>query len=390
MSITHTKYLISSFKIRSIFPQLFIITCIVDPMDFFKLKVPFFILSILINLNLFRNIKKEFLLSITLFILIPLSSVIFYEITDGTRPFEGYNYLKAYLLVIISIVFFENPNFYFKVFLKFIRLIIIANILLYLLIIIFPDIFNIIYNFGRTYDIFTIEYRDFFLGAEIPSFYFNVSPLYIFPFVHYLFNSRVEKNKINLFWFLISLLGIVATLNRTNVFIALIVVFLYSFFYNKKTLILIFPIMILLIDWIVVYQYLESIFSTTEISNMTKLGYLDEYVVKLWDTNIFLFGEGLGSYTFWSSNGVLKSVTELTYFEIIRYYGIFGAFFLIVLMLYPALKCLKKSFKTKVVGLAFLFFLIMSSTNPMLFNSIGMLMFSLILSFSYKIEIKNE
>ena len=87
-------------------------------MDFFKLKVPFFILSILINLNLFRNIKKEFLLSITLFILIPLSSVIFYEITDGTRPFEGYNYLKAYLLVIISIVFFENPNFYFKVFFK--------------------------------------------------------------------------------------------------------------------------------------------------------------------------------------------------------------------------------------------------------------------------------
>ena len=111
----------------------------------------------------------------------------------------------------------------------------------------------------------------------------------------------------------------------------------------------------ILIDWIVVYQYLESIFSTTEISNKTKLGYLDEYFVKLWDINIFLFGEGLGSYTFWSSNGVLKSVTELTYFEIVRYYGIFGAFFLIVLMLYPALKCLKKSFKTKVVGLAFLF-----------------------------------
>ncbi len=386
----NTKYVITSFKVRSIFPQLFIIACIVDPMDFSRLKVPLFLISILSNLHLFRYIHKEFLVLIIFFLLIPLLSVISYEIFDTTRPYEGYNYLKAYMLLIISVVFSENPNFYFKIFLKAIRIIIISNILLYLIIIIFPEFFNTIYNFGRTYEIFSIEYRDFFLGAEIPSFYFNVSPLYIFPFVHYLYNYRIEKSKINLFWLLVSLLGIMATINRTNIFIALIASFIYFLFYNKKILILISLIMILLIDWKLIYQYLESIFSATETSNFKKLGYLDQYIVKFGDIKIFLFGEGLGSYTFWPSNSEFKSITELTYFEMIRYYGIFGAFFLITLMLYPAFKCLKKSYKTKVAGLAFLFFLIMSSTNPMLFNSIGMLMFSLIVAYSYKIEIKNE
>lgn len=112
--------------------------------------------------------------------------------------------------------------------------------------------------------------------------------------------------------------------------------------------------------------------SVDEVSNQVKLGHFQSYLNGLSGVQI-LFGNGLASYYYSSGSDVMKSFTELTPIDFFRYFGIPLTFVLYFYLLFP-LKSLS-SLKRNNYGytIAFLLYIIMSLTNPVMFNSFGLL-----------------
>ena len=119
---------------------------------------------------------------------------------------------------------------------------------------------------------------------------------------------------------------------------------------------------------------------------------LDDYSKLFSDPITLLFGQGLGAYHFWEGRGSYYFVTELTYFEIIRNFGLFGGTLMFALLLYPIVHAfvLDRRFKEKAVVTGYAAYLVMCFSNPNLFSSMGTLILSVILATIYLSPIMNK
>ena len=158
--------------------------------------------------------------------------------------------------------------------------------------------------------------------------------------------------------------------SRNNMLIAILLpLILFWTYSNKKFLISMLYIVGFLVTIIILRDEIFSLFDASEISNFYKLMTLNDYIY-LFTNDIYslIFGQGLGAYMDWTGRG-FNFVTELTYFELIRSYGIFGALIIISLMLYPVIYAffLKPSYNYKHIILAYICYLVMSFTNPLFF-----------------------
>ena len=144
----------------------------------------------------------------------------------------------------------------------------------------------------------------------------------------------------------------------------------------------------LLAGTIFLTDVLADLLSSDEESNMTKLSLLKDYDEIFSDPKVLLFGDGLGAYRNWDSNGRYYFTSELTYFEIFRYFGLFFGLIIIYYMFYPVFYSYtnRRYIKHKHIIIAYFLYLIMSFTNPLFFSSLGMLIFSIIIAniFIYK------
>jgi hypothetical protein len=112
-----------------------------------------------------------------------------------------------------------------------------------------------------------------------------------------------------------------------------------------------------------------NVFSSDETSNSVKTGHLLSFI-KLFPDNIMtlLFGSGFAATYY--SQGVDQIVwqTELTFLDILRYFGIFGTLLFSFLMFAPL------AHKPKFLILVpYVMYFADAMTNPLLFNSTGML-----------------
>jgi len=94
-----------------------------------------------------------------------------------------------------------------------------------------------------------------------------------------------------------------------------------------------------------------------------------------------LFGKGLGSYETWSLRGDFY-ITELTFLEVFRNFGLPMGLVMLILMIYPILYAfiLRPSYRDKHIIIAYTAYLIMCMTNPLFFSSTGMLILAIILA----------
>lgn len=119
-------------------------------------------------------------------------------------------------------------------------------------------------------------------------------------------------------------------------------------------------------------------FNPEEFSNKIKLGLINDYLnIFILDYKTFLFGQGLGVEIFWPAKDGVNFLSELTYFELIRNFGIFGAITILYLLLKQTMLAFN-SFDQKYLAISFFGFLGLCFSNPNLFNSNGMLIFTIL------------
>ena len=391
---------ISNSSIRFLFFS-FVLLTLFDPMDkLIGLKVPIFCLCMflcfvtLINTEIISKLPISMIIVIFLLILIPLQSIFFYFLNDGNPRYEGFMLLKAYLFSTFSIFIYVYRIDAFKYIAIACNILAIAILLVSLIIILFPEFAMPLYHFGNKYVIFSIDQGRSYGGeqAYFQSYFVTSSMLVIS--IGYYFNRLFHEgisNKILLI-LCINIFAMFLAGTRNNMIISLILPFaLWLQFTNKKTFI---TILILILSTVIIITFKTELFfffSITEPSNFAKLQTLHRYLeIFSSDTNVLIFGQGIGSYETWPYRGD-KFITELTYFEIIRSYGIFVGLVLIFIMFLPLLKTIyNQNFKDRFVFFPYLFYLIMSATNPLYFSSMGMLIFSAYIASLYLHKKRNE
>jgi hypothetical protein len=391
IKIPKIKYIMHS--IFNGFFMLFILSTLFDPMDkLFGLKTYLFILCMaygcLYYLTYPGKLKIPFklIIYVSMCLFMPLFSITYYYFMDGSSPYAGFLLLKSYLFITFAILLYITKVDVFRYLSIGLSLLSCMIIFVALLVTIFPELFFPLYLFGNNFGIFSIDPgRDYGAAGTYFQMYFVTSSMIVISIAYY-FNEMMVSNsnkKLNLLLFLLGLTAMFLAGSRNNMLMALFLPSILLWTYSKnKTLLSIIYLVILIIGVFLIKDQAIALFNPEEASNFTKLMTLADYVeIFNSNLNIFLFGDGLGSYREWTGRGY-NFITELTYFEIVRNYGIFIGSLLIFLILYPVVYAffLKPSYPYKHIIWGYICYLIMSFTNPLFFSSMGVLILSAIMS----------
>ena len=137
------------------------------------------------------------------------------------------------------------------------------------------------------------------------------------------------------------------------------------------------------------YGVVQAMLSSDEISNTIKLLYFRDYAAMFSKWPTLLFGQGLGASFFSTALGTRVSVTELTYVELIRNYGLIMACVFYFLLLYPLRMLGNQEARTyHYLFLGYLGYLYLCTANPLLMSSTGMLVLAIVLvkTFSWPVR----
>lgn len=364
----------------------FIASCIFDPADrILGLKIPLFVCFLLIASSalIFRKSNpKVHLIPIFVslfFLFIPLLGLLNGIAYSGENGELGFQMMKGYILIILlpllcALRMDIIPKLVYQLLL--LSILIIAT---YLVVNLFPETYIAISELGNISGLVLPDRRSYGNSEEFLQVYYVTSPMIVIA-VAYFFSLAMEKKNIRYYLaFAISVIAMLMAGTRNNIFVAFILP-LALIFFRSKYKILFFPLFVsfiflsILIFWEEVIQFL----SPDEFSNSVKITLVKDYFQILSEPYALIFGQGLGVNTFWSAKGYELHLSELTYFEMIRNFGLLGFVTMIYILLLPLIVLFTNDnsgdfYKNLVI--AYIFYLIMCFTNPNLFSSMGILIF---------------
>jgi hypothetical protein len=116
----------------------------------------------------------------------------------------------------------------------------------------------------------------------------------------------------------------------------------------------------------------SAVFSTEEGGNNRKIGHAVSFVDNLSARGI-LIGDGLAAFYFSKGLGYETPHTEITPLDMLRYFGFVLTPILFFVLIAPSRAALRALGRDPEVVVVFLLYLVLSCTNPVLFNSSGLL-----------------
>lgn len=376
------------------FGSLMLFCCLFDPQDLLLgMKIPLFMLFI-ISVTVIKYIKKEdfnipaeLLLFVLLFsVLIPaISTFIFY--LRNSFSFVGYQglpYLKAYLFLSLTFFLYFDRNKLMSIFIKLLLTLSTITVLLFLITFLFPKYFNLIYSFGNKYGIFAMPIRHYG-SLSYMAIYFHTAPLLVITLGYYLDRFIRDHGISNFIYLFITILALLFSGTRNTVFSAILMSIVFYLIFSRNInnwqllLILIFSVVIFFLPKIV------GLINSSPTSDKIKLQFATEYFSIMKDPVTLIFGQGFGSSFVTSERGIV-SLTELTYFEIFRRFGIGLGMLQIFLMFYPLFYWRILPVDKRWIIITYAFYLGMVFFNPFYFSSNGMIILSFVLISKYKFD----
>ncbi|RHJ54937.1 hypothetical protein DW121_00705 [Bacteroides sp. AM10-21B] len=255
----------------------------------------------------------------------------------------------------------------------------------------FEDIEVLIYDFLSDNNNFIMMSRREFLGMTFTGVFYRSLPLVIIPCSVYSYKYWFEKqnNKKNLAISLILFAALFFSGTRASMLSALLIFIgtAITKLYKVKGGMLILYLLFVLGTMFFGMLLFSLLAETDESSNEIKYGHLKSYM-ELFDRNldILFWGQGVGGMFYTEGFGVSTMLTEWSFIELIRYFGIFGAIYIIMIYLYPVSVIWKNRLRLKyaysIIG-GYILYLLIAGTNPLLVNSTGMLALLVVYSYAY-------
>lgn len=225
-----------------------------------------------------------------------------------------------------------------------------------------------------------------FGGLEMFMLHHRSSPFMLLPLSLFFIDFLQCKKLHSLFCMIVIIVAIVSSASRgLMVMGAVSIIALY--FYNKNWSVRLFALgaLVPVISLIVGYLVTEtSVFSSDETSNSIKIGHFLSFL-NVVDWKMLMFGDGLGSFFYTEGYQKFVSQTEITWMDSIRYVGLPLSLILFGVLLFPARRYVQ-NVQVSSSRLIMFMYLIMSLSNPVLFNSFGFL----VILWYWSVVIKNQ
>jgi hypothetical protein len=381
----------------------FVVVCVFDPADLvFGVKVWLFVaIWVAALIAAFSAPDKIYLpigllLCVLLFTTVPLISIVWYYLTSGTEPYAGFALMKSFLLVSVAIVLVTNRVDVLPFLAATLSVLAFLTIAVVIAVLLEPQLLPVLQSFGSRTGIVVLNERRYGDGLSITQVNFVTSQMLAISIPHYFDRAMSEPAiKLRLLYLALTVVCVVGMFLaglRNTMAVALLLPFVLWPLYTRRValsgMISLSALVVLSVPFV---HKIETFLDPTELSNSIKLTFLGDYAKIFSDPVTLLFGQGLGAYYPWTSSGQPEFektganfyfITELTYAEMIRSFGLVGALPMMMLLLYPVAYALFANTcpRRRALALGFLAYLCMSATNPMLFSSTGMLCFSVLLA----------
>lgn len=373
--------------------SLLILILLIDPTDrIFHLKIPLFILVIFgwMILKSKSKIKyyKEYVEIIFFLIFITIFGI-FTAVGQGdnTDYAFAFGFLKSIFILFLLIIVVDMDIDIGKYVSKYSIFIPLITFVIYYLPLYNVALFGQVYNYlGMETETMMIANRNFY-GYTVFMIYYKTSPVLVFPLSYYcsvvVRDGFTVKRMILISMFFVCLL---VSGTRANMLSALCVIlyWIYIFLKEKKNAFYSLVVFISMFTAITMFA-LSLSFKEKEASAVTKYGHYVSLMNNFEEhPQYLLWGQGLGSRFYSIGKNGFTSQVELTYIELIRYFGIPLGLFFMIMIIYPMINIVinkKINAYNQYIIPAFVTYLFICGTNPLLVSSTGMLI--MIIMYSY-------
>lgn len=383
---------------------LFLLSCVFDPADLLLgLKLWLFLAVAVIGIggkiasHSIVKIPGQLIIYVSVFVAIPLFSVMAYIFNNPITQFEGFNLLKGYLLIGLAPVLVVRRLDLIPMLAFVLTGLAIAILLVSAMLAISPGMLGAVTEFGKETGIVFVDKRSYSGNFSMQQVYFVTSPMLVISIGYYMYLARSAEasRKRNLYW-IITLINVAAMIfagTRNNIFVGLLLPFTIIFLQSRNKFIGVVFVSTIIIGLMYTFSYeIAAFLNPAEVSNNIKLALLDDYAEMLSDPLVFIFGQGLGAYQYWYARGSFDYITELTYLELIRNFGIFGAIIMMYLLFHPIRLSFQnhRSIRDRIMAISFGYYLIMCISNPNLYSSMGILILSIMMANLYAPQVSSQ
>ena len=311
----------------------------------------------------------------------------FYELSIGLMNSMVHNvpvgrvvYFNSFFFFIIILVTVREKMKLTSIFNYSSLTIVLMTLGLYLVLIFNTSLFGDMYRYFVTdKQVVVYALREYGKTTLLMIFY-KTSPLLVFPLSYYLYQLLIIRQKKHLFLNIFLLMLVSLTLyfsgTRANMLSLILIILFYIGFYlyrKSKAWFLWAVVFVGLVALFLLPSAVTTFLNRQETSNAIKFGYLSSYS-GFFDHHLLslLFGQGIGGMFYASSLHRFISVSELTYLELVRIWGIPITLVFVVVLVLPLVAEIKAK-KISHLFIAYLAYLFISGTNPLLLSSTGML-----------------
>lgn len=235
-----------------------------------------------------------------------------------------------------------------------------------------------------------------FLGINFSQVFYKSSPVLVLSlaFVYDQAINMPKKRLLNILYTLLFLTALIMSGTRANMFSGILIILSISVVKMSKSKIgrlAFYPLSILLLFFFFVMTN-KLMSQKDDHSIEVKMGHY-ESIMNLFSEHpsVLFVGQGPGAYFYSSGLKEEISLSELTYLEIARKYGLFFGGIIFAIFLVPLYvirkKRLKNSFPFIVGYIAYLF---IGGTNPLLLSSTGILVLAIAYSYAYNRNFKKS
>jgi hypothetical protein len=327
--------------------------------------------------------KMLLILTLAFSFLLPLSSIALYMASGGDPVnFDGFRYLQSYLFFTIVIVLNAIDFDLVPVLARALTVMSVLIIGVAVIIFIAPASNLTLYALWDEYGVLAPGERTYG-GVSFTTNYFVTSPLLALSVGFYsyrLIGTRGLTRTGNLVCLGLNMAGMFLGGTRNNILFSLLIpllVFVWSA--RRRVLAAGIAAALLFGSAVLNANIIADMFSRDDESNFGKLLHLNDYLDLLAHPGRLLFGYGLGSHFFSAYVQDYVSITELTYFEVIRNFGLIVAIPYYVFLLAPLYVLLLRDAKEHhYLYISYACYLAMCATNPFLVSSSGMLLLSVV------------
>ena len=301
----------------------------------------------------------------------------------GTLGSDGLQYFKSHLFLIFSL--FLGPasllRFAEKTFITL--LVILAHVILALFALTLvapPQLYGAILVFGRQTNLFLLGER-VYAGVHFPTMYYVTAPLLVFCLAYFMERAGKRADKWTIYFILVTGAGLFLSGTRNTILMSLLIPAYYFLRQRRGRVVLALALPVVLF---MAAEVLQSMFDPKDVSTAAKVAYLGDYANILSDPKNLVLGQGLGTRFFATGLGEVVSITELSYFEIVRTYGMIIGIAFFLYLVYPIIVLVRSRDARYYCVVGYSAYLIENYSNPYMLSSNGMLVLGLVAALAFQ------